>query len=207
MRLKTFIVLVTVLVLGWPGVAHAKGPTEATIEGDSLEAPIVLSIGKGKSDDDFWKLAEQSGFYETTFRQTPDPTMDAPPTKNLGPSFTVTWTVPYEEGMGAASTIVNTLYPYAEGGALLYSEPGQRIYDAATNGGWMRSSRLLPTMLERLGVPAPGTDATTSTPAPSRPATDDTRNWWPVSIVVAAAVAGLGGLFLARGGACGCRLP
>ena len=115
--------------------------------------------------------------------------------KNLGASFLVTWQVPYEAG--EVFTIRMTLYPYAEGGPLAYSEPGQRVFDTVSNGGWVRASRLLPATLERLGVPDPTAPARTATPR--RPPTDDgTRNWWPVSIVVAVAVAGLGGLLIAR---------
>src|SRR4029450_8626056 len=111
MRLRTLGVIVGVLVLGWPGVAHAKGPTEATIEGETLTAPLPIAGDEGGTGD-FWSLVEQAGFFPAGFKETPAPMVDAAPTDQLGPAFEITWRMPYEGGVMDA--LRQTLYPYAE---------------------------------------------------------------------------------------------
>ncbi len=200
MRLRMFLAVVAAMVLGWPGVAHAKGPTEATIEGDSLDAPILISGAEGGSSD-YWKLVEQSGFFETTFGQTPDRTLKAAPTDELGPAFVVTWRVPYDT---AAVEIREMLYPYAEGGPLAYTAPGQTFVGGQeTHGGWFRAPVAMTATLERLGVPLPATasaPAQPATPSPAPPqSTSGQTAWWPeTGIVVLVAVALIGGGFATR---------
>ena len=167
MRLRTFVAVVAVIVLGTAGVAHAKGPTEATITGDSLSTPIALSGAEG-GDTDYWHFVEQAGFFESIYGQEPDHTTAAAPTADLGPEFVVAWRLPSEAG---ADTIVSTVYPYAAGGPLTYTAPGQPFFGTErTQGGWLRASAQLPATLVDLGVPAPPGFAPTTiatVPAPT----------------------------------------
>ena len=45
------------------------------------------------------------------------------------------------------------LYPYARGGAVTYTKPGQPIFDMSTRGGWYRNPDLKRTLVS-LGLPA-----------------------------------------------------
>jgi hypothetical protein len=217
MRLRTFLALVVVLVLGWDGVAHAKGPTEGTIEGDSLSAPIVIAGDEGGSSD-FWNLVEQSGYFPAAFKQSPDPMLDAAPTDHLGPAFLVTWRMPFEGGV--MDTLHQTLYPYADGGPLAYTEPGQPFFGREhSRGGWYRADHAMPGTLARLGVPVPAgfslttaasastataprptpTTVTAKAAAPAKAPSRDGSAWWPgVGIVALVATLAAGGFAIAR---------
>ena len=57
------------------------------------------------------------------------------------------------DGNGAPDHIRQDLYPYARGGAVTYTRPGQPIFDMTTRGGWYRDPELKRTLV-RLGLPA-----------------------------------------------------
>jgi hypothetical protein len=169
----------TILLL--PTAALAKGASAATIEGsgpggpgNGPNGPITLrGDGELGAGTDLGTLADLAGFFPAMFRQSPDPMLHAAPTKLLGPHYTITWTVP--EGTDTARKIRQDLYPYAAGGPLTYTKPGQRIFDQRTPGGWYRASDSLRLNLISLGLPnrpalaAPNNGGSAAAPAPARP--------------------------------------
>lgn len=141
-------VVLVALVLATP--ASAKGPSEGTIEGEGLDAPIVVGHGEGTPDGN--ALIERTGFFHAVFGQIPDPMLDEAPTAGLGPRYTLRWHLPGPDG--SASEIVQLLHPYAAGGPLVFTRAGQAFYGTEeTRGGWFRAPESLVTSLQSLGVP------------------------------------------------------
>ena len=135
--------------LALPVAALAKGPTEGSISGPGFSKVVkVLYDGGGGSAGD--NLTQESGFFPAAFGQSPDPMLHSRPA-GLGPGYTVVWKVP--GGSGSMFRIRQDLYPYARGGAVTYTKPGQPIFDMSTRGGWYRDPELKRTLVS-LGLPA-----------------------------------------------------
>ena len=147
-RLTLIAAALAALVL--PAAASAKGPTEGSISGPGFSKVVeVLYDGGGGSAGD--NLTQESGFFPAAFGQSPDPMLHRKPAGRLGPRYTITWKVP--GGGGAMFHIRQDLYPYARGGAVTYTKPGQPIFDMGTRGGWYRDPELKPTLVS-LGLSA-----------------------------------------------------
>jgi hypothetical protein len=162
MRLRTsgvVVIAAAVAILATPCVAWAKGPSQATITGPGLAAPLaVRGDGEPGSGGKLAALAEGSGLFAAMFGQTPDPMLPAPPTKDLGPRYTVSYVVP---GGTRDATITQHLYPFAVTGPVSYLAPGQTFFDTEkTRGGWYHASPTLLTTLRDLGLPATGVPCT-----------------------------------------------
>lgn len=144
-----------------PTAALAKGASAATIDGggpggpgNGPNGPITLrGDGEPGSGTDLGTLADLSGLFPAMFGQSPDPMLAAAPTpaKRLGPRYTITWTIP--DGTGTAKQVRQDVYPYAAGAPVIYTKPGQPVFDQATRGGWYRASDSLRTKLVELGLP------------------------------------------------------
>lgn len=146
-RLSILFVLAALAV---PAAASAKGPSEGTISGPGFSKTVkVLYDGGGGSAGD--NLTQESGFFPAAFGQSPDPMLHRKPAGPLGPRYTVAWKVP--GGGTAMFRIRQDLYPYARGGAVTYTKPGQPIFDMSTRGGWYRNPDLKRTLVS-LGLPA-----------------------------------------------------
>jgi hypothetical protein len=151
MRIRIFIGVVIAALICGTGVASAKGPSDATIEGDGVAAPIELSGNEGESSA-MYTLVDQTGFFPALFGQVPDPMLDQAPTTDLGPKLVITWTVPFGEPVGSG-TVVQEVYPLAAGGPLTYTEPGQPFFEVEkTRGGWYQAPAAITTTLESVGV-------------------------------------------------------
>jgi hypothetical protein len=153
MRVRIFAIAIAIVlaVLLAPATAHAKGPNAATIDGAGLTAPIPVDHGGGERG--LSTLIDQTGFFSATFREQPDPMLDAAPTQDLGPMLVVSWNVP--SGQTTADTIRQEVYPYAAGGPVVYTAPGQSFLQSErTRGGWYRAPAALTATLTQLGVPA-----------------------------------------------------
>jgi hypothetical protein len=189
-------------VLAVAGSAHAKiAPSEITIEGKALATPIHLDIDDTTSPSDpFYRIVEGSGFFAATYEQVPDPMVDTAPTDALGEAVTLTYAVD-QHGQGSG-TLHQTVYPHAEGGPLVYTEPGQRFFESmVTAGGWYRASRVsFVTALEEVGVPVtdmrPPASATPSPGPVPVPDAGDAAPWLN-GAVVAAMLLGVVGTILA----------
>jgi hypothetical protein len=123
-------VLVTAAVL-WGGVgpASAKGPQEATIDGEGLATPIRLTL----EDEQLMELADASAFWTvvgSTFPVDPEITE---PARDLGPELSITWTLPTAND----EVQEHLVYPWAEGGSVAFVPAGQPTmsYDE-TRGSW-----------------------------------------------------------------------
>jgi hypothetical protein len=145
------VVTVVATVLLTPAAAHAKGADQATIEGDDLAAPIVVSGNEGDSGQ-LHLLTDLTGLFPASFEQTPDPMLAAEPPGDHGPRYTITWRIP--AGDGTAQTVVQDVYPFTAGGGLTYMAPGQTFMGTdTTRGGWYRSTSTLEVVLVHLGIP------------------------------------------------------
>jgi hypothetical protein len=175
MKVAVVVALVALAALAAP--AHAKGPSEGVIEGEGLDSPIPVGWGEGTPGGD--RLIEDVGFFEATFGMIPSRLLDEAPTTDLGPKLTIRWTMPGPNG--AADEIVQDLYPYAAGGPLTYTAPGQAFFEVErATGGWFRGPDRLLTTLTALGVP----DEKTLTPAAGKGGTA----WAPIGASLGAVV-------------------
>jgi hypothetical protein len=72
---------------------------------------------------------------------------------DLGPKYTVTYTVPGPNG--ETWKIKQDLYPYAKRGPVTYMKPGQDIFETdGTRGGWYMAEIALKDLLVDAGLPA-----------------------------------------------------
>ena len=138
--IKLSLLLAAVVALALAGPASAKWIDTATITGPGVERPIVTG-------GEF--LFDSSGFYAATFGPTTD-LLPAPPTKRLGPRYTVLYSLPGPERV----RVRQDLYPYAAGGPVTYTDPGQPLYDGQrTRGGWYAGTRDLKDAVASIGLP------------------------------------------------------
>ena len=146
--------LAAVLVL--PGVALAKGPSSATIEGPGLGRAIVIEgAGEPGADTPLGRIADMTGLYPGAFGQSPDPMLRSRPTAELGPVYAITYALPGPDGV---SRIRQDVYPYAPEFPVSYMRPGQKLWGSVTRGGWYVASSGLKDALIDVGLPdsAPG---------------------------------------------------
>ena len=155
LRLLTLACLCTTFAVS-PLAAHAKGPSAASVSGPGLSTPIRLS-GVGEPTGGTGALGVltiDGGFFATTFGgQTPDRRLPGKPAGDLGPRYVVDFTVPGPES--SADHIRQDLYPYASGGPVTFTPPGQRFFSSRrTAGGWYRGSDSLRQILVASGLPS-----------------------------------------------------
>ena len=150
MLARMLAALAAALVL--PAAALAKGPLEATVSGPGLDGAVaVRGDGEGGTGTPLGRLVESAGFFPLAFGQEPDPTTAARPKGDLGPAYTVRFTVPGPDGKDA--TLTQTMYPYATP-PVSHMAPGQRFFDGQrTHGGWLLASDGLKPLLVELGLP------------------------------------------------------
>jgi hypothetical protein len=152
-RLTLTAAALAVLVL--PGLAVAKEPSRAEVSGPGFHKTLFMSRvnggdnGEGFSSSPIGHLTEVSGFFPSAVGQSPDPMLHARPADPLGPHYRIRWTVP----ASTTHVITQDAYPYAKGGAVAYTRPGQPIFDSKTIGGWYRNPELKRTLVS-LGLPA-----------------------------------------------------
>ncbi len=136
----------------FPAAAAAKGPSAASISGPGLGKTLKLSGGGEQMGSPLGNLTEAAGFFPASFGQSPDPMLRARPAGDLGPGYTIHYVVP---GPDSKTFLVDQdLYPYARGGAVTYTKPGQPIFDGTTRGGWFRGGLPLKLTLVQQGLPS-----------------------------------------------------
>ncbi|HEY7018696.1 MAG TPA: hypothetical protein VH297_09555 [Gaiellaceae bacterium] len=144
-----FSIVLALAALTVPAAALAKGPSEGAIAGPGFSKTVkVLYDGGGGSPGD--NLSQASGFFPAAYGQSPDPMLHGKPAGALGPRYTVVWKVP--GGGGKSYRLQQVLYPYARGGAVSYTRPGQSIMGTTSHGGWYRDTGLKRTLVA-LGLP------------------------------------------------------
>lgn len=147
------IVLTLALSLVVVPAATAKGPSGADIQGPGTGGGISIGgSGEGPSSP-LDGLTTHGGFFPATFGQQPDPMRRARPEGDLGPKYTVTFTVPGPNGESAR--IRMDAYPYAGPNPVTYTPPGQPFFSGErTHGGWYVAPAALRSTLVAAGLPA-----------------------------------------------------
>lgn len=163
--MKRLILLLALTALAMPSLALGKGPTAATMDGPGGGGGITFSGDEGSGP--LGNLTQQSGWFAAAFEQEPNPLLAARPKGDLGPKYTVTYTVPTD--MNRTVTIRQDIYPYASPGPVTYMAPGQPIFDMETRGGWFQAGPELKETLVSAGLPA--TAAASSSDGTSFPTT------------------------------------
>jgi len=157
--MKRLILAAALAGLLVPAPALAKEPSSASISGAGFRKTLVAPENWQFSSTMLARLTEESGFFPAAVGQSPDPMLRGRPAGELGPRYTIVWTIP---APGHRHRVRQDLYPYAAGGALTYMKPGQAIFEMRTLGGWYRAYGLKRTLME-LGLPAnaPGDSSST----------------------------------------------
>ncbi|MFQ5966658.1 MAG: hypothetical protein ACE5MI_03485 [Acidimicrobiia bacterium] len=167
-RLVVPTLVILLLLSAMAGVAWAKGPEGATITGPGIGEPIVIGgSGEFSNGSEFSKFIEATGFWHLVFgaegiRSEMGETVAAPPSTDLGPAYVVTWHL-------LRNRIEANVYPRADGGPLIFVEPGITIEDFETEtvGGWFAAEPTLLDLMASYGVPVIG--ASTAIPVETEP--------------------------------------
>jgi hypothetical protein len=138
------LALFALVALAFPGIASAKGPSGASIVGPGISAIRIAGTEGGTTP--YWRLVEAAGWFEATWG--PSRLRQTPPPGDLGPRYTITWTVP------SSSKLSQDVYPYAQPYPVTYMPRGQEIWSTAVKGGWFEGGQPLEKALLRVGLPA-----------------------------------------------------
>jgi hypothetical protein len=144
------LIFVFALALALPAAALAKGPSAASINGPGLGKALSFTGNGEQNGSPLGNLTLYAGFFPAAFGQSPDPMLPGRPSGRLGPKLTIHYIVPGPSG--ERFRLAQDVYPYAAGGALTYMKPGQRIFDAASIGGWFRGGYALKRLLVNAGL-------------------------------------------------------
>jgi hypothetical protein len=147
---RSILAAVALAALLAPAAALSKEPSQASISGPGFHKTLAAPENTYFGSTRLARLTEESGFFPAAVGQSPDPMLHGRPAGELGPRFTIDWTVP---APGNTHRVRQDVYPYARGGALTYTRPGQPIFGQKTLGGWYRAYGLKRTLMA-LGLPA-----------------------------------------------------
>jgi hypothetical protein len=175
------VALTAFAVAGFAAPALAKGEDQkfrasVVIVGPGLNRPVGMS---GTIHGFLFSEQTKTSKLGTLFRQSGlvgfvEPGSGyytiSPDTATLGPRYEVSYTLQLAD---TTNPVVEDLYPYANGGPVVFAHPGQRIEGAKVPSAWYVAPRSLLTTLVGLGLPrtAPAVTApAVSMPPPSAPA-------------------------------------
>ena len=148
--------IVALIAVLSPTSALAKGPSSASIEGPGIVGTIDVGgepgSGEPGSGGTLAQLAEHAGMFAVGLGVGTTQLSDQRPDGELGPELTVEFTVPGPDN--AHDVVVQRLYPWADAGAVTYTEPAQPIMGMETIGGWYAGGEPLTAVLTDVGVPA-----------------------------------------------------
>jgi hypothetical protein len=169
-------------------LAWAKGPVGVGVDGPGLDEPLVVDVNSAAADV-MWALQELVG------PLAGPETLPAPARGDLGPAYQLTW---FMSEARDRDRVRQDVYPYADGGPMVQTLPGQTEWHQLVLVGWSRAGADLAEVLTRLGVPlSEPTSADAEVPAmtpvdrdPVEPATDPP--WLVVSAAIAALIAVVG---------------
>jgi hypothetical protein len=128
--------------------ALAKGAGIETITGPGVDQPLSFP-----REAQSIHIAQAAGIFPALTGYAPDPMLDERPAGDLGPRYTITWTltVPGDE----AGRFLQDVYPYARPNPVTYVEPGQPYFGTErARGGWFVASPVLKRELVAAGLPA-----------------------------------------------------
>jgi hypothetical protein len=132
-----------------PASALGKGPSGASLDGPGGSG---ITFGGDEASGPLGALTEQAGFFPAVFGQEPNPMLTGRPTADLGPKYTITYIVPGPNN--ELWRLRQAVYPYARPAPVTYMEPGQRVYDQQTRGGWFQADAALKRTLVEAGLPS-----------------------------------------------------
>ena len=143
-----------------PAAAFGKGPSGASIDGPGSGGGITF--GGDEASGPLAPLTEQAGLFPAVFGQEPNPMLTERPKADLGPKYTITWTVPGPNN--ELWKLRQEVYPYASPAPVTYMAPGQKVYNELTRGGWFQADAALKQTLVAAGLPstAPGASSGSS---------------------------------------------
>jgi hypothetical protein len=160
--MKRILILLAIAALALPTAALGKGPSAATIDGPGTGGGINIS-GDGESPGtQLGNLAMRAGLPDALFQSQPNPMRADRPKGDLGPKYTITWTLPGPSGKD--DRIKQDVYPYATP-PVTYVKPGLTFFDdMETRGGWYVAGPALKRTLVSAGLPktAPSSSASDS---------------------------------------------
>jgi hypothetical protein len=156
--MKRACLILAITALAFPVTAFGKGPSEAVMSGPGGGGGISFPGGGESGGTPLGDLTQQAGFFAATFGQEPDPMLASRPKSNLGPKYTITYTVPGPNN--ELDKLRQDVYPYAPGGPVTYMEPGQGFFGTErTRGGWFQATSQLKETLIAAGLPSRPTAA------------------------------------------------
>ncbi len=128
-RVALVLALAAGLATGRPLPALAKGAVKAVITGPGISSPITLRESGDSTGSLLGAIAEESGFLTVAACGRCDDRLRHPPTEQLGPRYTVTYTMMRLPGATGApgDEVVQYVYPLAVPAPVSYMPPGQRI--------------------------------------------------------------------------------
>lgn len=159
--MKRVLLILSIAALALPTTALGKGPSGASIDGPG--GGNITFTGDGESGGtSLGNLTEQAGFFPATFGQEPDPMLASRPRSDLGPKYTIIYTVPGPNN--ELDRLHQDVYPYAAGGPVTYMKPGQKFFGTQrTRGGWFQGDAQLKETLVAAGLPARAPSASSGT--------------------------------------------
>lgn len=146
MRGRTFAAALACAALAMPAAALGKGASAAKLDGPGIG-------GDGIQLRALERLAEGTGLYPAVFGQQPDPMQRSRPKVDLGPRYTISYVLPGPDGND--HVVEQDVYPYAEGGPVTFTAPGQPVFEGQrTRGGWFPAYADVKSLLVDAGLPA-----------------------------------------------------
>jgi hypothetical protein len=140
--------------------AGAKGaiPQSAELTGPGLGKPISFGDarhGTSSTGGDINLLATETRLFDTVYQG--GVIGDIPAPDQLGPRYTITWTLRREFKSGKTFELRSALYPYAKGGAVVHSFGGQKVGEPGDafmlRSGWATVNPVLLQNLHAWGLP------------------------------------------------------
>jgi hypothetical protein len=194
--LASVVAVLAPLTLAAP--AQAKGPVSAVVSGpgidttrltfdsDETELAALLDIAYPWIDGrGVWRAERPAG--------------------ELGPMYSVAYRMPAKMGPHRKEVVRQMIYPFADGGAVVYTARGQTMFGAPLQHGWKTASAQLTAVMQDLGAADPNaaTNAASVTPAAatSTREVDDSEAAWPWFAAVAVGIGvlvGVGALWRTR---------
>ena len=147
-RILAPAMLAAALALG-SAAASAKGAQQITVTGPGLAAPIRLA-NSPEASTSLNRIAEKAGLFE----HPADRDLPGRPSGDLGPRYVATyeWLIAQD----TTAPLRQDLNPFADGGAVAYTPPRQRMGRGGGGRpppGWYRGGAELTMLLVAAGAP------------------------------------------------------
>ena len=150
--MKHALLALAIAALALPASALGKGPSGASIDGPGSGGGITFS-GSESGGTPLGDLTQQAGFFAAAFGQDPNPLLASRPKRDLGPRYTITYTLPGPKN-NELDEIRQDVYPYANPAPVTYMEPGQALFGTErARGGWFQADPALKQTLVAAGLP------------------------------------------------------